>query len=74
MMGEEVLEEPNVIENFYVKVPAKESNILLVVDELDCPADEKTETESDKDLLVFFAAALVTLLFLEWLLHSREQL
>ena len=58
---------------FYVKMPAAESDILRVVEELDNPYVEKVPEPEDLDLLVWFAAALVALLFAEWWLQSREQ-
>lgn len=58
---------------FYVKMPASQSNILRVVDELENPYVEKVPEPEDLDLLIWFAAALVALLFAEWWLQSREQ-
>jgi len=58
---------------FYVKMPAAQSNILRVVDELENPYVEKVPEPEDLDLLIWFAAALVALLFAEWWLQSREQ-
>lgn len=58
---------------FYVKTPAKESNVLRVEDELDQPYLAAPTDDFDKDLLIWFAAALVALLFAEWWLQSRDQ-
>lgn len=62
-----------VTDSFFAKVPASESNINSQVDELENPYFyEKTE-DTSVDLLIFFASALVALLFVEWWLHTREQ-
>ncbi|MBQ8295380.1 MAG: BatA domain-containing protein [Clostridia bacterium] len=63
-------------ENFYVKIPATESNIARVIDELKNPYVE-VEEEDNKDiqeLLIYFLAALVGLMFIEWWLQSRENM
>jgi hypothetical protein len=63
-----------VIENIFVKIPAAESNINPVESTLTNPYFFE-ETDSDNvDLLFYFALAVVTLLFLEWWLKSREQI
>ncbi len=63
-----------VVENFFVTVPSLESNITKTVDALpEFSVQPKMEKTFD-DLLVYFAAALTALLFLEWWLHSREHL
>ena len=62
-----------VIENFYVRIPATESNILAVEDALQNPVYFEAEEDSNLDLLLYLAIALVTLLFAEWWLHTREQ-
>lgn len=58
---------------FYVKTPANESNILRTEDELEQPYVVKQTDNFDKDLLIWFAAALTALLFVEWWLQSRDQ-
>lgn len=66
-----LLSGETLIENFYVKISAAQSDIFQEV-ELNALYREETEEEDDYDLLVYFAAALVALLFLEWWLQSRE--
>ena len=62
-----------VIENFFVKIPAAESNIYSEESILTNPYFFE-ETESvDVDLLFYFALAVVSLLFIEWWLKSRER-
>lgn len=62
-----------VIENFYVRIPCEESNILSVEDSLKNPVFFEAEEDSNLDLLLYLAIALVALLFAEWWLHTREQ-
>lgn len=66
-----LLSGETLIENFYVKISAVQSDIFQEV-ELNTLYREEAEEEEDYDLLVYFAAALVALLFLEWWLQSRE--
>lgn len=61
------------VENFFVKIPSLQSNIKRTVDNLPRIHIERESERSDTDLLIYFAAVLVTLLFVEWLLQSREQ-
>lgn len=67
LSGEEVKTE------FYVKTPTAESNVLRTEDELVQPYVFNDEGEQAIDLLIWFAAALVALLFVEWWLQSRDQ-
>jgi hypothetical protein len=62
------------VENFYVKLSAEESNTALVKDVLENPFFYEGTENNDLDLLLYFAIALVSLLFIEWWLKSREQL
>ena len=62
------------IEEFFVKVPEIESNVTKQVDALPEISAPKTYTHGYDDLLVYFAIALTALLFIEWWLHSREQI
>jgi hypothetical protein len=62
-----------VYESFYVKIPESESNINLVVESLEKPYFYQEPEGNDVDLLIYFAIALVALLFIEWWLKSREQ-
>jgi hypothetical protein len=63
----------DVIENFYVKIPASESNIQGREDALVNPYMYTDPVEDNTDLILYFAIALVVLLFAEWWLHIREQ-
>ena len=63
-----------VIENFFVKMPSSESNINAEIDALENPLFHQTvENNSHQELLLYFAIALVVLLFAEWWLHTKEQ-
>ncbi|MBR1867723.1 MAG: VWA domain-containing protein [Clostridia bacterium] len=59
-------------ESIFVKVPAAESNIWAEGDALYQPKILVDESTFYNDLLLYFAIALVTLLFAEWWLHMRE--
>ena len=61
-----------IIENFYVTIPKIESNITKEIGSLPLLYVEERIEQEDKDLLVYFAAAIVALLFIEWWLQSRE--
>jgi hypothetical protein len=61
-----------IIENFFVGMPKIESNITKEVGALPLLYVEEIIEQEDKDLLVYFAAAIVALMFLEWWLQSRE--
>ena len=62
-----------VIENFFVKIPAAESNIFAEEGVLTNPYFFEEKESVDVDLLFYFALAVVSLLFIEWWLKSREQ-
>ena len=62
-----------VVETFYVRLPASESNTAAVVDVLENPYFMEAGMDDIQDLLVYFAMALVILLFVEWWLQSRKQ-
>jgi hypothetical protein len=61
-------------ESIYVKIPAAESNIFNVQESLEEPYVEEVQIEMYNDLLLYLAAALVALLFIEWWLQSRENM
>lgn len=61
-------------EKFYVTIPAAESNITKTEAALTNLYKAEVDEFSYEDLLVYFAATLVGLLFLERLLQSREGL
>lgn len=58
---------------FYVKMPSIESNTERVVEVIVKPAVFEVQQKVDEDLLIYFAAALVALLFAEWWLQQRGQ-
>ena len=60
-------------EKFYAKVAASQSDITRE-DVLSVPFAANAAQEIIEDLLVWFAAAIVALMFLEWALHSIEGL
>ena len=67
MAGDELL-----IENFYVRIPEEQSNLSRQVDALPS-ADVEVETRIEfEDLLFYFAIALVSLLFVEWILQIKK--
>ena len=55
-----------------VRTPAIESNIKLYEERLDGPTRAVQTEDGFKDLLVYLAAALVALLFIEWILKSKD--
>ena len=63
-----------VIESFYVKIATEECNIVRTVDELANPYIQRQAEDLDIDLLIYFASALVALLFIEWWLQSHDAL
>lgn len=64
----------DVKEQIYVRIPALESNINYVADTLTSPYSEIDPTDYYNDLLLYIAAVLVALLFVEWWLQSRENM
>lgn len=61
-----------IIENFFVNVPNYESDITKEVDQIP-PASVEIITEIEfEDLIFYFAIALVSLLFIEWILQSKK--
>lgn len=59
-------------ERIYVHTPVAESNIQASELRLDGPTRPTTTEQGYDDWLIYFAAALVALLFIEWMLKSRE--
>lgn len=59
-------------ENFFVHIDASESDFVTVREKLPDIFVEETRKSEDFDLLLYFAIALVALLFAEWLLQIRE--
>ena len=72
-LTQELLSDDTAVENFFVKLPAEESNINQQIDTLKNPYFYQEDDSSNIDLLIYFAIALVALLFLEWWLKSREE-
>lgn len=64
----------DISESFYVKIADEESNIVRVIDVLDSEIVKSELGVDYNDLLVYFAAILVTLLFAEWFLQSRTRI
>jgi hypothetical protein len=62
----------DIIENIYVRIPASESNICYVGDALREPYNKVDEQDFFDDLLLYIAAALVAVLFIEWWLQGRD--
>lgn len=61
-----------IVEQFFVRIPNYESDITKRVDALPPLRSETTMVQGNKDLLVYVAAAVLGLMFIEWWLHSRE--
>ena len=61
-----------VTERFYVRVPEYECNIKARGDAITEPYKVEDESDFLKDLLLYIAAAIVALLFIEWWLQSRD--
>ena len=71
-MGFNEEEDALLIENFFVNIPNSESNITKQVDQIP-PASVEIIVETEyQDLLFYFAIALVSLLFVEWILSSKK--
>jgi hypothetical protein len=61
----------NVSESIYVKIPEEESNIFKKMEDIPNPYVEQDEEDYFKDLLLYIAAAMVAIQFLEWWLQSH---
>ncbi len=61
-------------DNIYVRIPADESNILLNVDSITNPVSFESLDDIYEDLLLWISIALVSFLFLEWLLKGKDTL
>lgn len=59
-------------EKFYVRITSSQSNIVNVEDVLTNPNVVRKDKFTYDDLLVYLAAAVIALLFIEWILQSRE--
>jgi hypothetical protein len=61
-----------IVENFSVVIPEEQCDITRKVDTLVNPYFPPVIEEVDLDLVIYFAIALVALLFCEWCLKSRD--
>lgn len=61
-----------IVENFFVTIPAEQSNIVRELDSLTNPYYPPVEEESAIDFVFYFALFVVLILFCEWWLKSRE--
>lgn len=61
-----------IVENFSVVIPEEQCDITRKVDTLVNPYFPPVIEEVDLDLVIYFAIALVALLFCEWWLKSRD--
>ncbi len=59
-------------ENFFVHIPSAESNISKTVDILPLTRADDIRTIEYEDLILYFAIALVTLMFGEWILEIKK--
>jgi hypothetical protein len=64
----------DIMESIYVKMPAQESDVWAKGEALDNPYTDLTKEDYFKDLLLYVAAALVALLFIEWWLKGQESM
>ena len=64
----------DISKNIYVTIPSYECNIWQHEDTFRAPYLEGLGEESYNDLLVYIASAMAALIFIEWLLHSRENI
>lgn len=58
--------------NIYIRIPSSESNISRLEDLFESPYREAEIKLTYDDLLIYLAAALVAVLFIEWWLQWRE--
>lgn len=61
-----------VMESIYVKIPNAESDFTTTLEELVNPNIAVPPVDLDYDLLLYFAGALVLLMFAEWWVHARK--
>lgn len=61
-------------DSFFVKIAASELNIYNVEESITDPYQTKNENDFYRDLLTYFAAALVAILFIEWILQTIDNL
>lgn len=68
----ETMRDEPVLEQFYVRIANSESNITKEVDALPVLNIIRQTEKDDMDLLIYLAAALVAIQFIEWWLQSRS--
>lgn len=61
-------------DSFFVKIASSELNIFSTQETLADPYQTRNENDFYKDLLTYFAAALVAILFIEWILQLLDNL
>lgn len=61
-----------VVESFFVRIPAYESDITKEVDELPLISADETTGIGYEDLLFYFALLLVSLMLVEWVLQIKK--
>ena len=59
-------------ERFFVKIPSGESDTTKTVDVLPSVVVEEVERVGYDDLILYFAIALVSLMFIEWVLEIKK--
>lgn len=61
-------------DSFFVKIASSELNIFSVQESLADPYQTRNEKDFYRDLLLYFAAALVAILFIEWILQLLDNM
>ena len=61
-----------VVESFFVRIPAYESDITKEIDELPLISADETTGIGYEDLLFYFALLLVSLMLVEWVLQIKK--
>ena len=74
VLQQETFTGKEITEYIYVRIPADESNIWKVEDALREPLKQTDDSGYFNDLLLYIAAAMVAILFIEWWLQSRDNM
>lgn len=61
-------------DSFFVKIASSELNIFSIQESLADPYQTRNEMDFYRDLLLYFAAALVAILFIEWILQLLDNM
>ena len=64
----------NISERIYVTIPSAESNIRAVVASFTNPYLTDNPDDLYSDLILYIAAAMVALVFMEWILQTKENM